>query len=260
MPNRFKDRLATGPAQMGSFAMLASAAAAEALACHGLDFVLADLEHSPNDVSTLIALLQGIEAGGSEPVVRVPWNDLVWIKRVLDAGARSIMVPFVQTAEEAVAAARAMRYPPVGDRGVAMVTRASRYGARPDYMAKANGEVCLIVQAETAAAVDRLGSIAAVEGVDAVFIGPSDLAASMGHLGNPQHPDVRAKIADGLAATKRAGKPCGVLGTTPAECLAFRDAGFAFVLLGSDVGMLVRQIKADVAALVAGGWVQGKPR
>jgi 2-keto-3-deoxy-L-rhamnonate aldolase RhmA len=254
MPNPFKDRLARGPAQFGSFASLASTQAAEALACHGFDFVLADLEHAQNDVSTLVGLLQAIGAGGAEAVVRAPWNDLVWIKRIMDAGGQSIMVPFVQTAEEARRAARAMRYPPAGDRGVAMTTRASRYGARPDYLAASNAEACLIVQAETAEAVGRIGEIASVDGVDAVFIGPSDLAASMGHVGRIQEPAVRAKIADGLAAAKRAGKPAGCLGTTPAECLALRDQGFDFVLLGTDLGIFVRQLRADVAALKEGGW------
>lgn len=260
MPNRFKDRLTSGSAQFGSFASLCSPLAAEALACHGFDFVLADLEHAQNDISTLVGLLQGIEAGGSEPVVRVPWNDLVWIKRVMDAGGRSIMVPFVQSPDEALRAARAMRYPPDGDRGVAMVTRASRFGARPDYAAKANGEACLIVQAETAHAVDQIAAIARVPGVDAVFIGPSDLAASMGHTGNIQHPDVRAKIADGLTVAKRAKVPIGCLGTSPAECIALKKQGFDFVLLGTDLGMLVRQIKSDVAALAADGWTPGAPR
>lgn len=259
MSNRFKNRLATGPAQFGSFASLASPLAAEALACNGFDFVLADLEHAQNDISTLVGLLQAIEAGGSEPVVRSPWNDLVWIKRIMDAGGRTIMVPFVQTAEEALRAARAMRYPPAGDRGVAMVTRASRFGARPDYLAKANEEACLIVQIETVAALSRLVEIGSVEGVDAVFIGPSDLSASMGLIGQPSHPDVRARIAEGLAAAKRLGKPIGVLGANPQDCAAFAKDGFDFILLATDLGILVRQIKADVATLKEGGWTP-RPR
>jgi len=254
--NRFKSRLATGPAQIGVFASLSSPAAAEALACHGFDFVLVDLEHAPNDVSTLVSLLTAVEAGGGEAVVRVPWNDAVWVKRAMDAGARSLMIPFVQTAQEARAAARAMRYPPQGERGVAMLTRASRYGATAGYAGAANGLACTIVQAETADAVARIPEIARVDGVDAVFIGPSDLAASMGHLGEPRHPAVQAKIAEGMAAAKAAGVPIGCLGSTPEECLGFARMGMDFVLLGTDLGLLVRQIRADVAALEAGGWTR----
>lgn len=254
MPNPFKTRLANGPAQFGSFASLASLLAAEALACNGYDFVLADLEHAPNDISTLMPLLAAIDAGGSEPIVRSPWNDQVWIKRIMDIGARTIMVPFVQSAEEATRAARAMRYPPAGDRGVANVTRATRFGARADYVHAANDEACLIVQIETLPALANLAEIAAVDGVDALFIGPSDLSAAMGFLGQPMHPKVKAKIAEGLAAAKQAGKPIGVLGPTPDECLAFAKQGFDFVILATDLGILVRQIKSDIATLKAGGW------
>ena len=258
MPNPFKARLITGSAQFGSFAAMGSMLAAEALACHGFDFVLADLEHAPNDISTLLPILQAIDAGGAAPIVRAPWNDLVWIKRIMDAGGRTIMVPFVQNAEEARRAARAMRYPPEGDRGVASVTRASRYGARADYVQMANADACLIVQIETVAAIGRVSEIAAIEGVDALFIGPSDLSASMGLIGQPTHPEVKAKIADGLAAAKKAQKPIGVLGTTPEECTAFAKQGFDFILLGTDLGILVRQIKSDVASLRSGGWTPAR--
>lgn len=254
MPNVFKSRLAHGPAQFGSFASLGSTLAAEALACHGYDFVLADLEHAPNDISTLLPLLQAIEAGGSQPVVRAPWNDLVWIKRILDIGGHTIMVPYVQNAEEARRAARAMRYPPEGERGVANVIRANRFGARADYPKSANDEVCLIVQVETLDALAEIPHIAAVDGVDALFIGPSDLSASMGLVGQPTHADVGAKIAEGLAAAKSAGKPVGVLGPTPQDCSAFAKQGFDFVILATDLGIMVRQIKADIALLKGQGW------
>lgn len=254
MPNAFKARLATGPVQYGSFASLISPLAAEALACNGYDFVLADLEHAPNDISTLLPLVAAIEAGGAEAIVRSPWNDLVWIKRIMDIGGRTIMVPFIQNGAQALQAARAMRYPPAGNRGVANVTRANRFGARSDYAKRINEEACLIVQIETLDALANIPEIAAVEGVDCLFIGPSDLSASMGLVGQPTHPDVRAKIAEGLALAKKAGKPIGVLGPTPEDCVAFARQGFDFVILATDLGILVRQVKADMAVLKAGGW------
>lgn len=254
MPNPFKSRLAHGPAQFGSFASLASTLAAEALACHGFDFVLADLEHAPNDISTLLPLLQAIEAGGAQAIVRAPWNDTVWIKRIMDIGGRTIMVPFIESAQEAQMAASAMRYPPSGHRGVANVTRATRFGARSDYIAASHEEACLIVQIETVSALAHLPEIATVDGVDALFIGPSDLCASMGFIGQPMHPQVQAKITEGLHMAKQARKPIGVLGPTPEACSAFARQGFDFVILATDLGLLVRQIKADIAALKAGGW------
>lgn len=257
--NRFKSRLSTGPAQMGSFASLGSTATAEALACHGFDFVLVDLEHAPNDISNTVGLLQAVQAGDADGVLRVPWNDAVWIKRALDIGAKTLMIPMVQSAEEARAAVRAMRYPPAGIRGVAAITRASGYGVETDYLARANAEVCLIAQAETAEAVALIPEIAAVDGVDAVFIGPSDLAASMGFLGKTQAPEVRAKIAEGLALGKKSGIPMGVLGVSPAECAAFAKDGFDFVLLATDTGIFIRQLRADIAALKEGGWAP-RPR
>jgi 4-hydroxy-2-oxoheptanedioate aldolase len=254
MPNTFKNRLFAGPAQLGSFASLSAPATAEAMACHGFDFVMIDLEHAPNDISNMVALLTATEAGGAEPIVRAPWNDHVWLKRILDAGGRTIMVPFIETAEEAAAAVRAVRYPPVGMRGAAATTRASRYGARPDYMTVANDETCLILQIETREALARLPEISAVPGVDAIFLGPSDIAASLGHLGNPLHPDVQGAMAAGLNAGKAAGQRVGVLGGTPEHCADFVKQGYDFVILATDLGIFVRQLKADIAVLETSGW------
>jgi 2-keto-3-deoxy-L-rhamnonate aldolase RhmA len=254
MPNRFKDRLGSGPPQIGVFASLAAPAAAEALACHGFDFVMIDLEHAPNDVAGLPALLAAVEAGGADAVVRAPWNDAVWLKRILDAGAKTVMVPFIESAAEAASANRAVRYPPHGIRGVAGATRASRFGARADYFQVADRETCLLLQVETVAAVDKIGEIAAVPGVDGVFIGPSDLAASMGRLGDPRHAEVQAKIQEGLRLGRAAGAKMGVLGTAPEHAVAYQKDGFDFILHGTELGMLIRQMKADIAAIRAGGW------
>ncbi|WP_084674935.1 HpcH/HpaI aldolase/citrate lyase family protein [Bradyrhizobium sp. WSM2793] len=257
MPNHFKERLTSGPPQIGSFASVCAPATAEAMACHGLDFVMVDLEHAPNDISTLVMLLAATEAGGAEPIVRAPWNDAVWLKRILDAGGRSIMVPFIQTAEEAARAVAAVRYPPQGVRGVAAMTRASRYGARPDYMKVANEETCVIMQIETKEALSRIDEIAAVPGVDAIFFGPSDLAASLGLIGNPLHADVQGQIAQGFAAGKRIGAKVGVLGSTPEQCAAFVKQGFDFVILATDLGIFVRQLKTDIGVMEASsGWTR----
>ena len=182
--NAFKTQLSTGKQQLGLWMSLASPISADALSRLGFDWLLCDTEHAPLEVSGALSILQAADQR-SHVVVRAAWNDKVLIKRHLDQGATTLLVPFVENAVEARAAVAATRYPPEGIRGVAGATRASAFGTTPGYLSKANDGICLIVQVETGAALGQLEDIADVDGVDAVFIGPSDLAASLGHLGNP---------------------------------------------------------------------------
>ena len=177
---------------LGTWLMSAAPGPSEAMGHAGFDFVVVDMEHVPVEVSTLPDILRAVGCTPAEPIVRIAWNDKVLIKKVLDAGAQTVMVPFVETAEEAATAVAAVKYPPVGVRGVAAVHRASRYGAVSDYLKRANDETMVIVQLETPEAIGRLAEIAAVPGVDAVFVGPGHLSASMGHIGDIGHPEVQA--------------------------------------------------------------------
>src|SRR5690349_21407878 len=181
--NRFKAALKAGQAQIGLWSSLSSNYTVEVIAGAGFDWILLDMEHSPNDLESLLAQLQAAAPYPTHPVVRVPWNDMVAIKRVLDVGAQALLVPYVSTADEARAAVSHTRYPPAGGRGVAGTTRATRFGRIKDYARRAHEEICLLVQVETQAALDNIEAICKVDGIDGVFIGPADLHASMGHTG-----------------------------------------------------------------------------
>lgn len=242
--NLFKARLAAGEALGGLWMTLASPIAAEALSLTGFDWLLFDTEHTPVDVAGVQPLLQAAAVGTASAVVRPAWNDLVLIKRVLDMGAQTLLLPFVQTPEEARAAVAATRYPPAGVRGVSAMTRAGRYGLAPDYFAIANEEICVLVQIETGEALARLEEIAAVDGVDGIFIGPSDLAASMGHLGQPGHPEVQAALKDAARRIADAGKAPGILANSAADARRYRAWGFRFVAGGVDLALLLRGAKA----------------
>src|SRR5712692_10605019 len=209
--NLFKHAIAAGELQIGLWSSLASNIAAEIVSDAGFDWILFDTEHSPNEIPDLLAQLQAAARGTATPIVRPAWNDAVLIKRVLDLGAQSILVPYVQNAEEARRAVASVRYPPAGIRGVAAASRASRYGRVTDYLKKADAEICLLVQVETRSALAEIEAIALVEGVDGVFIGPSDLSASFGHIGNPQHDEVQTALEDGAKRLKAVGKPAGIL-------------------------------------------------
>src|SRR5215208_6030293 len=209
--NRFKQRLEAGEQQVGVWSSLSSAAATEILADSGFDWILIDTEHAPNETPMVADQLRAASMGSASPVVRPAWNDAVILKRLLDVGVQTLLVPFVQSAEEAARAVAATRYPPRGIRGVASVHRANRYGRVPDYFARADDEMCVLVQLETRAAIDALEAIADVEGVDGIFIGPSDLAASLGHLGNNGHPEVREMIDNAFRRAQAVGKPIGIL-------------------------------------------------
>lgn len=246
-PNRFKAALRDGRQQIGLWSSLCNNIAAEILAGSGFDWVVLDTEHAPNEIPGLLSQMQAMVYGTAEPVVRCAWNDAVLLKRILDIGGRSVLVPFVQNADEARRAVAATRYPPLGIRGVSVAPRANLYGRVPNYHATAHENICVIVQVETASAVAEIESIAAVDGVDGIFIGPSDLAADLGHLGNPAHADVQAAIASAGARIRTAGKASGILsGDADAAC-RYLDMGFTFVAAGSDAGVLARAT-AGVAA------------
>lgn len=236
--NRFKRALAAGQRQIGLWISLGSATVVELIGPSGFDWFVIDTEHAPNELPDVLAQLRVVEGQHVEPVVRPAWNDTVLIKRLLDSGAKTLLIPFVQNAEEARQAVRATRYPPEGVRGVAVAPRANRYGRVKDYIARVNEELCVLVQVESRAALGELRAIASVEGVDGVFVGPSDLAADFGHLGNPNHPDVQAAIRSAVGICKAAGKPAGILTPVEADARRYLEWGYQFVAVGSDLGLL----------------------
>jgi 4-hydroxy-2-oxoheptanedioate aldolase len=242
--NRFKHDLAAGKLQIGLWCSLCSSIAAEIVSDSGFDWLLLDTEHSPNELPDLLAALQAVAAGSGTPIVRPAWNDTVLIKRVLDIGAQTVLLPYVQNVEEAKRAVAATRYPPHGIRGVTGSGRAARYGRVTDYLKKAGDEICVLVQVETRTALDQLEAIAAVPGVDGVFIGPSDLAASLGHIGNPAHPEVQAALEDAVRRLKAVGKPAGILTVNDEEAKRYIGWGYLFVAVGVDVGLLSRNADA----------------
>lgn len=242
--NAFKHNLAAGKLQIGLWSSLCSNVAAEIIGDSGFDWILLDTEHSPNEIPDLLGQLQAMQGGPTTPIIRPAWNDAVLIKRCLDIGAQSLLLPYVQNAEEARAAVAATRYPPHGIRGVSVAARASRYGRTPGYLGKANDEICVLVQVETRSALGELEAIAEIEGVDGVFIGPSDLAASLGHLGNPQHPDVQKAIKDAVDRLTKVGKPAGMLTGNEEEAKRYIDWGYKFVAVGADVGLLAKNADA----------------
>jgi 4-hydroxy-2-oxoheptanedioate aldolase len=242
-PNAFKRALRAGKLQIGLWSSLCSNIAAEIISESGFDWILLDTEHSPNEIPDLLSQLQAIQRGSATPIIRPAWNDAVLAKRALDIGAQTLLFPYVQNAEEARRAVASTRYPPQGVRGVSVAARASRYGRTPGYLTKANDEICVLVQVETRPALDNLEAIAKVEGVDGVFIGPSDLAASLGHLGNPQAADVQKAMQDAVRRLKALGKPAGIL-TGEEEARRYIDWGYLFVAVGADVGLLARNADA----------------
>jgi 4-hydroxy-2-oxoheptanedioate aldolase len=242
--NLFKSALREGRAQIGIWCTIPGSDNAEALAGCGFDWMLIDTEHSTVGLDTVKAMLQGAAPYPTQAVVRPGWNDAVEIKRILDAGAMSILVPYVQNAEEAARAVSAVRYPPHGTRGVAGITRASRYGTVDHYTARADNEICLLVQVETAEALRNIEAIAAVPGVDGIFVGPADLAASMGFPGNPGAAEVRAAILDAIRRIRAAGKPAGILSLDPDLLKEAVAAGSVFTAVDVDQAILLRGARA----------------
>ncbi len=237
--NRFKAEIRAGRQQIGIWNSIGGSLVPEMLATCGFDWILVDTEHAPVEVTDVLPVLQALAAWPEiSPVVRPAINDSVLIKRHLDQGAQTLLIPYVQSVEEAEAAVRAVRYPPRGIRGVAGLTRASRYGTVEGYAATADQEICLLLQVETKQALARMEEIATVDGVDGIFIGPSDLAASMGFPGQPGHPDVVAAIEDAIARLRAIGVPPGIL--TPDRGFARRciEMGTVFTAVGADLGLL----------------------
>lgn len=244
--NHFKRALKEGRPQIGMWSSLSSHIVAEILAHAGFDWVLLDTEHSPNELPMVQSQLHAMTGGTAAPVVRPAWNDMVLVKRFLDIGAQSLLLPYVQTAEEAQNAVRYTRYPQQGLRGVAGSTRAAGYGRIKDYLKTAHQEICLLLQVETRKAMGNLEVIAETEGVDGIFIGPNDLSADLGYLGNWQHPEVWKVMEDAAKRIRKCGKAPGILvGETDGQrCL---DMGYLFVAVGADTGTLVRGADALAA-------------
>jgi 4-hydroxy-2-oxoheptanedioate aldolase len=244
--NAFKHAIAAGKLQIGLWSSLCSNIVADIIGDSGFDWILLDTEHSPNEIPDLVGQLQAVRGGTATPIVRPAWNDAVLAKRALDIGAQTLLFPYVQNVEEAKRAVASTRYPPQGIRGVSVAARASRYGRTAGYLGKANSEICVLVQVETREAMKELEAIANVDGVDGVFIGPSDLAASLGHLGNSAHPEVQEVIHDAVKRLKKVGKPAGILTGNEDEIRRYIDWGYSFVAVGSDVGLLAKS--ADTLA------------
>lgn len=239
--NAFKRRLHAGKPQIGLWCSLFNNVTVEVVASAGFDWLLLDTEHAPNEPFMVLNQLQAAVGGTAAPIVRVPWNDPVMIKRYLDLGVQNFLVPFVQNAEEARRAVAATRFPSMGGmRGFSVGTRANRFGRVPDYHRRAQDEICVIVQIETRASLSEIEAIAAVDGVDSLFIGPGDLSSDMGHLGELSHPDVLSTIDDALRRILATGKAAGILSPVESEARRWLDLGVQYVAVGSDLGILAR--------------------
>lgn len=243
-PNSLRQRLLAGETLLGCWCSLANPITTEVLGVAGFDWLLLDGEHSPNDVVSFIPQLMALKDSVSAPVVRPSSNNPVEIKRLLDAGFSNLLIPFVETAEQAALAVGATRYPPQGFRGVSVAQRNNRYGTVPGYFQGINEQLCVIVQIESPAGVAAVSEIAAIDGVDAVFIGPSDLAAGYGHLGNPAHPDVQAAMTTIFDACQAAGTPVGILAPVEADARRYMAMGATFVAVGSDLGLFRQATQA----------------
>lgn len=253
LPNAFKAALKTDRPQLGLWLSSANAYTAEIAANTGYDWLLLDGEHAPNDVPTLLAQLQAVAAYDSHPIVRPVNSDPALIKQMLDIGAQTLLVPMVDTAEDARKLVAAMHYPPRGIRGVgASIARAARWGHIQDYLQTAEEQLCLLVQVESVRGLANLDEITRVEGVDGVFIGPADLSASMGHLGNAGHPDVAAAVEQAIRRIRELGKAAGILVTDPAAARHYLDCGANFVAIAVDT-MLLSKAMSDALAEVTGG-------
>ncbi len=244
--NQFKARLSDPRVQYGIWVGLADPYAAEISAGAGFDWMVIDGEHSPNDLRTTLLQLQAAASYPVSPIVRPPIGDPVLIKQYLDIGIQTVLIPMVETAEQATDMVRATRYPPHGIRGVASA-RASRWGRVENYWGDVHDQMCVIVQVETLAGVENLDAIAAVDGVDGVFIGPSDLGAALGHLGQPDHAEVRHAVSDSIRGVRAAGKAAGVLSTNPAVVREYIAAGATFAAIAVDTNLLANATSAIVA-------------
>lgn len=250
--NTFKSALEKHEKQIGLWLGLANAYTAEICAGAGFDWLVVDGEHAPNDLPLMVAQLQAIAASDVRSVVRAPIGETWIIKQLLDIGAQTILVPMVESAPQARDLVRAVNYPPKGIRGVgAAMARASAFNRIPDYLTTANAEVCLLVQLESQVGLAALEEIAAVEGVDGIFIGPSDLAADMGYLGRPGEPAVQAAVEDGIARILKAGKPAGILTADTSLATRYLELGASFVAVGTDVTLFSQATSALAAKFKA---------
>lgn len=247
--NRFKQWLGEPRVPVGTWLMTASPNVAEAIGFAGFDYVVLDMEHVPVDVPQAIAIMQAVAGTPADLVVRLPWNDPVMVKRVLDSGAQTLMFPYIQNAEEARQAVASTRYPGRGFRGVAAVHRASRYGTVKNYLQEAEREIGVILQLETPEAIAALPEIAEVDGIDALFIGPGDLAAAMGHIGDIRHSEVQDAIGEAVVGCRDHGLPCGIVGADPALVGEYIAKGFAFVAVGSDMSLMMGRAQEYLATL-----------
>ena len=245
--NHFKRALREGRPQIGLWSHLCSPISTEILGQCGFDWIVLDMEHSPNELPHILRQLQALKDSPTMPVVRPPWNDMVTFKRLLDVGAQTLVVPYIQNAEEARNAVAYTRYPPHGVRGYAGAPRASGYGRIKDYAKRCSEEICLLLQIETVEGLKHLEEIANVDGVDGVFIGPGDLSADMGHLGNPKHPEVVAAVDDAFRRIRACGKAPGILIGDESLAKHFIEVGGLFVAVGADQNLL-----RDSASALAG--------
>ena len=238
--NHFKRAIKAGQTQIGLWLSMCSPVSTEAASGAGFDWLIIDMEHSANEVPDVLNHLRAAEGGTAEAIVRISWNDPVLVKRLLDVGARTLLFPMVQNAEEARRAVASTRYPPKGIRGVAGVTRANRFGRVPNYFARAEEEICVLVQVETQAAAKEIEAIAAVEGIDGIFIGPADLSADLGFPNDWDRAEVWPVILDAGARIRKAGKAAGFLSAKESDVRKVLAGGFNFVAVGSDLGLVAR--------------------
>jgi len=238
--NTFLSALRAGRQQVGLWISLSNAYAAEIVAPSGYDWVLLDMEHSPNEVTSVMGQLQAFAGTGTVPIVRPDWNDPVKVKRLLDIGAPGLLFPMVQSVEEARAAVAACRYPPRGIRGVAGTTRANAFGRVTDYYTEVENQTAILIQLETIEAVENAESFAGIDGVDGIFFGPADIGADMGILGQPLHPDIWAFVRPVARRLMDRGVPVGTLVSDPAFAAELLNDGFSFVACGSDAGLLAK--------------------
>jgi 4-hydroxy-2-oxoheptanedioate aldolase len=259
--NRFKQALAERRAQIGLWVGLADAYVAEAIAGTGFDWLLIDGEHAPNDLRSTLGQLQAIAAYPTQPIVRPPIGEVALIKQLLDIGTQTLLIPMVETAEQAERMVAATRYPPAGIRGVgSALARSSRWNQIEGYLHRADEQMCLLVQVETRRGLDNLAAIAAVPGVDGVFFGPADLSASLGRLGEPGHPEVQQAILPAIATVLEAGKAPGILATDRALARQYLAAGALFVAVGVDTTLLVRACSELAQAFKGGAEPSGAAR
>lgn len=241
--NYFKARLKTTQ-QIGMWLALANSYSAEIAATVGFDWLLIDAEHAPNDLRSVLQQLQVIAAYPSQAVVRPVSADVEVVKQLLDIGAQSLLIPMIETAQQAELMVKATRYPPEGIRGVgAALARASRWNSLPSYLHDADQQICLLLQVESKQGVAHLDEILAVEGVDGIFIGPADLSADMGHRGNPAHPDVQQVIESSIEKIRAAGKAAGILAVDSAYIDKYLALAVDFIAIGIDTRILMQSMQ-----------------